>query len=510
VTLLQRFSRLPTGAKLLLILSAVLLPIGIALTWIGESGIRQANEALKGRQLDHSKAAAKAIESLVARNALALRVAANGALSLGPTNSCARMERALSIAPAVAQRFELEATDGRSICAVGEVGTTTSLALVAPGSIGVGIAPNMDGIAIRAGVIDGMATAIIPVNELKTAALEAGGSVESLALSDGRRELPILGATPGSGPRTNINEWPLSNGKLVARIGSTPQRIATSDRLLLLLPVLMWIAAALITWLLVSRLLIRPLKRLEGAVRDYQPGQRALDLPRKLGPSREIQELRDAFSRAVTRVDESEREMTGALEGQRRLVREVHHRVKNNLQVVASLLNIHGRSADAPEARSAYAGISRRVGALSIVHRNHFAEMEENRGISLRPLISELAAELRAGAPEEARGLSIDLDMETVYTTQDAAVAVAFLVTEIVEFAMLNAPHDPVELALRRTSELTARLTLSSRVLNPDEEDKREKIQFERIVGGLAKQLRSTLDRKLGRYSVDLPVFPPE
>ena len=69
--------------------------------------------------------------------------------------------------------------------------------------------------------------------------------------------------------------------------------------------------------------------------------------------------------------------------------------------------------------------------------------MEENRGIALRPLISELAAELRAGAPEEARGLGIDLDIETVYTTQDAAVAVAFLVTEIVEFAMLNAPQGP-------------------------------------------------------------------
>ena len=74
--------------------------------------------------------------------------------------------------------------------------------------------------------------------------------------------------------------------------------------------------------------------------------------------------------------------MSGALEGQRRLVREVHHRVKNNLQVVASLLNIHGRSAETAEARGAYAGISRRVGALSIVHRNHFAEMEENRGIA--------------------------------------------------------------------------------------------------------------------------------
>jgi len=135
--------------------------------------------------------------------------------------------------------------------------------------------------------------------------------------------------------------------------------------------------------------------------------------------------------------------------------------------------------------------------------------MEENRGISLRPLITELAAELRAGAPDSARGLVIDLELDTIYTTQDVAVAVAFLITEIVEFAMLNAPQEPIELSLRRTSELTARLTLGSPVLVPDEAEVGEKVQFERIVGGLAKQLRSTLDRKLGRYSVDLPAFPP-
>jgi hypothetical protein len=74
---------------------------------------------------------------------------------------------------------------------------------------------------------------------------------------------------------------------------------------------------------------------------------------------------------------------------------------------------------------------------------------------------------------------------------------------------MLNRPEDPVEISLRRTSELTARLTLSSPVLVPDETEQREKAQFERIIAGLAKQLRSALDRKLGRYSVDLPVFPP-
>jgi two-component sensor histidine kinase len=306
-----------------------------------------------------------------------------------------------------------------------------------------------------------------------------------------------------------VTEWPIGHGNIFVRVATRHEKIRTIDRLLLLLPLLMWVAAAMITWSLVGRLLIRPLKLLEHSVIAYRPGEGPLELPRKLGPSEEIRELRNAFARTIAKIEESERETVGALEGQRRLVREVHHRVKNNLQVIASLLNIHGRSAGTPEARAAYAGISRRVGALSIVHRNHFAEMEENRGISLRPLLSELAAELRASAPESARGLTIDLELDSVYTTQDVAVAIAFLITEVIEHAMLHAPHDAVELSLRRTSELTARLTLASPTLVPDEEGRPEKMQFERIVAGLAKQLRSTLDRKLGRYSVDLPVFPP-
>lgn len=508
MTLAERFGRLPTGAKLLLILTAVLLPIGIALVWLGEGGIRQANAALRGRAEDQSRAAASAMQSLIARDALALRIAANGALAAGRANACERAQRSLTIAPGVAQSFELESADGGPICAAGTVGETGALPVAQPADVKVRIAPTLDAVAVRVGVIDGMATALVPVAELRTAATEAPGDVQTIVLHDGSRELIVLQTAAVDTVPLRMSEWPIGSGALYARIGAAEQRITTYDRLVLLLPVLMWIAAALMTWLLVSRLLIRPLKRLERAVTGYSPGGQ-LDLPSKLGPSREIQELRDAFGRAVARVDQADSEMSGALEGQRRLVREVHHRVKNNLQVVASLLNIHGRSAGTPEARAAYAGISRRVGALSIVHRNHFAEMEENRGIAMRPLLTELAAELRAGAPEAARSLRIDLEFDSVNTTQDVAVAVAFLVTEIVEFAMLHRPSDPIEISLRRTSELTARLLLSSPVLVPDQEEGAGKVQFERIVGGLAKQLRSTLERKLGRYSVDLPVFPP-
>lgn len=502
---LERFRRLPSAAKLFLILTAAILPIGLALVWIGQAGIREANAALEGRSQEQARAAASAIEGLIARNALALRVAAAGAFRNSGSDMCGEAAQALATAPAITRSFSLRSMNGDLICTSGRFVPKNASPLVAPGDIRVWLESGGREVDIRVGVVGGMVTASLPVAEVRSAA--SANAVRYLALRDRETFSTIIGDPQAGGDRS-FTDWPIGDGSLIVRVAIDHQRITTIERLMLLLPVLMWVAAALVSWMLVTRLLIRPLRRLQRSVIDYQPGQGALDLPVKLGPATEIQELRDAFARVVTRVDESDREMAGALEGQRRLVREVHHRVKNNLQVVTSLLNIHGRGASTGEARAAYAGISRRVGALSIVHRNHYAEMEENRGIALRPLLSELAAELRAGAPEEARGLRIDLDLDTVHTTQDAAIAVSFLVTEIVEFAMLCCPHDPIDVTLRRSSELTARLSLSSQVLVPDEADKPEKAQFERIIGGLAKQLRSPLDRKLGRYSVELPVFP--
>ncbi len=506
----NRFARLPTAAKLLLILTAALLPIGLALFFIAREGIAEANAALRTRSDEQARAAARSIESLVARNALALRIAANGALTAGGADACARAQRSLAISPAVARMFELRATDGTPLCTIGDIGNTDDLPLVAPGDIKLRVATDRDGVIFRVGVVNGIATGRLEASELRSAALEFATGIDDLFLTDRVRRVGIVSnrGTVARDMRASVTSWPIGTDDLQARVTGQVPTITTVDRLLLLLPVAMWIIAALMTWLMVTRLLIRPLRQLQRGVIRYQPGDATLSLPRKLGPATEIQELRDAFARAVTRIEESEREMAGALDGQRRLVREVHHRVKNNLQVVASLLNIHGRSAATPEARAAYASIGRRVGALSIVHRNHFAEMEENRGIALRPLINELAAELRAGAPEEARAMAIDLDIAAVNTTQDVAVSAAFLVTEMVEHAMIYRPTDPVEISLRRSSELTARLTISSPVLVPEAAEEPQNVQFERIVSGLAKQLRSMLDKRLGKYSVDLPVFP--
>ena len=505
----NRFSRLPTPAKILLIISLALLPIGLASAWSAKRGFDIANSSSEGRARDQAKVAVEAMSALLARNTLAVRIAANAALSDGTQGACEEAQRILAIAPAVAREFTLADANGVAACTVGNM-TPTREVRVAPGDIRMWIASTHDAIFVRAGVMGGSGTVRIPVGELRRAMQDREVAVAGASLVSGDDRLVVI---PNQRRRGQVQlALPLAAGGVAAEMVIDRQQVTTMEQLFIFLPLLMWVAAGIVSWWMVHRYLIRPLRRLQRAVVNFQPGDDPSDvIPPGLGPATEIHELGGAFQRAVDRIEGAEREALEALDGQRRLVREVHHRVKNNLQVVASLLSIHGRSAAKPEAKAAYSAIGRRVDALAVVHRNHYAELEDNRGIALRPLLTELATGLRASAPAEARGLSIELDLDSPSTTQDVAVAAAFLVTEIVEFAMLRQPADTIEIALRRLDELTATLSISASVLLPDGEDGDiAKDQFERIVEGLARQLRSPLDRKVGRYAVTLPVFPGE
>jgi two-component sensor histidine kinase len=508
------FRQLPTAGKLLLLLTAAILPLGLVLVVAATNGINRANEALAARANDQGRLAVRAVDSLIARNVLALRIAANGALD-GSGDPCERVARALGAAPSTPSSFILADPVGTLLCGQGEAsnGGRPTL-LVAPGQVRLWLAPDSGRLFYRVGVFGGSATGFIDREQFRAALAAARAGTAGIAISDNRGELRVGDAAADrSGPglqRTIISvDQPIAAGQLEVRVAVPTERIASIDRLMILMPVLMWIIAALLSWLVVRTFLLAPLRRVQQAIAAHEPGSGALQLPDRLGSAVEIRDLGASFTRAVERIERSEKDMAEALEGQRKLVREVHHRVKNNLQVIASLLNIHRRSAKSEDAQNAYSSIGRRVDALAVVHRNHYAELEENRGIALRPLISELASNLRGSAPESARRIDIGLDLESLNTTQDVAVATAFLTTEIVEHAMLTRPDAPVTLTLRRSGDLTARFTLATGALSPEIANQAEHQQFERIISGLAKQLRSVLEKTDDHYSVDLPVFPP-
>ncbi|QIK96579.1 sensor histidine kinase [Sphingomonas sp. HDW15A] len=508
---IERADRWSTGSKLLLLLTAALLPLGLALAWTARSGIQTSEEALSDVARRQGLAGSRALNSLIARNALALRVAANGALRAGG-DLCRETALSLALTPGVAQNFALFDGRGQYVCSRGEIAANPGEPQIAPGAIGLRASPDTESLRYSVGLIGGMAVGTLSVPEMATAVRDIEPGIREMTVRDGNGvSLSILTETgKQDSEQLYRSSFPIADGRLTVTETTAIMKPSWVERLALFLPFLMFLVAAIASWILVHKLLLRPLRRLQRAVNEYQPGSDRLVLPERLGSAEEIRSLGASFERAVDRIEESEHQMAEALSGQRRLVREVHHRVKNNLQVVASLLNIHGRSAATQESRDAYAAIGRRVDALSVVHRNHFAEVEENAGIPLRPLLVELAAILRASSPDKNDRLVIQLDVDPLYTTQDAAVAVSFFVTEVIEYAMLTAPGKPIDVELKRMSELAATLTVSSDALLVPEEGKEpaSRQQFDRVIGGLARQLRSPLDSKRGRLGVHLPVFP--
>lgn len=304
---------------------------------------------------------------------------------------------------------------------------------------------------------------------------------------------------------------PLADGRLalIAEYRLAPARARTV--LVILLPLLMWATAAFTGWLIVNRLLLFPLSQLKQSIDAWQGSRTPLRLPRLTTPSHEIRDLAESFAAVAARIHDHEQELEEGLARQTRLTREVHHRVKNNLQVVSSLINLHARGAQGAVA-DAYGAIQRRVDALAVVHRNHYAELEENRGVSVRALAGELATSLRASAPAAAAGMPIALNLVDVYVTQDVAVPTAFLITEVVELLMHCNPQGSVMISLEATDRADrANLRIETLGMAEGALDDYPAIgRFERVVTGIARQFRSPLtqDLRTGRFEIQISVHP--
>ena len=497
---------------MLLWISVWLLPLGLIAVLASIESARLNSAERRDDTLARLEIKAQRIDEALSRAAITISTA-SAAISLSAEDSsvCETTLRRLEQGPAPG-RYALYADRNRLRCA-------------SPGMAPPTRAPRPGGEQSVVEITEGG-------EALRLFMFEADGDLEGVAEFP-RRALAGLSYIPGTSPdfdlelrqngramvlrdefeegpmaQTVRGTTPIADGRLQLSIALSAVPISAAEIAMILLPVLMWLVAALIGWLIIDQLLLRPLARMQSAVSAYRPGDRELDIPRLTTPAREIGELGAAFDQVVQTVARHEADLEEAVERQTRLVREVHHRVKNNLQVVASLLTLHSRGSPNEEVAAAYASIQRRVDALAVVHRNHFAELEENKGVALKSLISELAANLRATAPASAANMGIRLDIEPYYANQDVAVAVAFLITELVEFAMFRG-GETIAISLRGDPGRIATLTVESESLRGGEPSANAlAVRFERIVTGLSRQLRSTIHRdpELGRYTIDIAV----
>ena len=497
---------------MLIILLAALLPLGlIALFASIESA--QANRASREattRLL--ATDSGRKLNAAIATTALTLR-AATTALSGNPDAlNCRRTLESLAATHRLPVDFAIFAANGELLCA-------TALFLpTLPDQAGdrtlVELTPDGEALRVVVGAAGGSAIGVAALSRQTIVNVSHPRILDGsyrMTLREGDETMPLAEIGASLLSRGMTTEVPIAEGQLVLRMTTLQVPLTASEALLVFLPILMLVAAATVGWLVVDRLVLRPLTQLQEAVSAYRAGDRQLALPELTTPAHEIRTLGDAFRGVTETISRHEAELEEGLARQTKLTREVHHRVKNNLQVVASLLNLHARGAPSADAADAYASIQRRVDALAVVHRNHFAEMEENRGVALRPLIGELTANLRGNAPAAAAAMPISVDILPVSVTQDVAVPIAFLVTELVEAAMLASSPAPLMITVVPAAETRrAALSLKSDGLKgAAKTDGSSGDRVGRVVEGLARQLRSKIvrDDELGCLSIEFPVL---
>jgi two-component sensor histidine kinase len=132
--------------------------------------------------------------------------------------------------------------------------------------------------------------------------------------------------------------------------------------------------------------------------------------------------------RDVTEVRRRERQLLG----KDATIREIHHRVKNNLQTVAALLRLQARRMDVPEARDALEESVRRISSIAVVHETLSGTLDE----TVR--FDEVADRIVAMVAEVSAPAGVDVRRRGTFGTLPAEVAtpLAMVMTELLQNAV--------------------------------------------------------------------------
>ncbi|MBS0386277.1 MAG: hypothetical protein JSS00_13120 [Proteobacteria bacterium] len=232
---------------------------------------------------------------------------------------------------------------------------------------------------------------------------------------------------------------PLSAPDLYAVMSWPPDQPAwqryTALGVSLAAPLLIWALAMAAGWFAIEMLVARPLSDLEGAARSYARGEEITETEALENAPDEIRSLRRTMAAMAKTLRGREQRLVEALGEERALLREVHHRVKNNLQMVASLLNIQARGAKDESEAWGLARAHDRVQLLALVHQRIYAS-GELRELRLDDLIAEITRQLVQGRGAQAKDLRVLTHLSPARADTDHAVPLTFLVGEAISFAL--------------------------------------------------------------------------
>ncbi len=250
---------------------------------------------------------------------------------------------------------------------------------------------------------------------------------------------------------------------------------------------------------------VSPVINEAGELQFYFASQ--IDVTNRKDSEHRVQADKDRFEKAVK---ERTRDLEHALEMQKTLVHEVDHRVKNNLQMISSLIVMQTRTIPDPEVRDSLRAMLTRVEALGTVHRRLYQSSDVTR-FDVADFVRDLVTDL---VQASGRDIAVRFDVARTDIPADQAAALALMTNEIVTNALKHAfpgePEGTISVSVERDGDTLA-MEIRDDGVGMGEAPSNGTFGMN-LVRSLAKQLKATVDWTKAdggtSVSIRMPISP--
>lgn len=133
----------------------------------------------------------------------------------------------------------------------------------------------------------------------------------------------------------------------------------------------------------------------------------------------------------VTQQTIAKEQLKSSLEKKELLLKEINHRIKNNLQIVSSLLNLQASSIDDEKAVMLFDEAQNRLKSMALIHENLY-ESEDFENIDLSKYIKKLALNLFEAYKSYEAKIKLKTSLEEVFVDVQKAVSIGLIVNEVI------------------------------------------------------------------------------
>jgi two-component sensor histidine kinase len=132
--------------------------------------------------------------------------------------------------------------------------------------------------------------------------------------------------------------------------------------------------------------------------------------------------------------DTEARERERELKIKTTMIKEVHHRVKNDLQTVAALLRMQSRRMQTDEARNALGEAVNRILSIAVIHE--FLSAQDSRIINIRDIAGRILNQMQSGVLDPHREIKLRLQGPNIFLTARQATSCALVIHELLQNAL--------------------------------------------------------------------------